>query len=103
VAVRVQYSTYPEETLPSGAVNGIKDAVVAAIVALPIGKDVIAERLYSTVYGAVTGLGRTVVNTQLLAASGDAPVTLDWDTAVIPVGSVEYASMELVDVYVVPL
>ena len=100
VAVRVQYSTYPEETLPSGAVDDIKAAVVAAIIALPIGKDVIAERLYSTVYGAVTGLGRTVINTQVLAASGDAPVTLDWDTAVIPVGSVEYASMELVDVYV---
>lgn len=100
IAVRVQYTTYPEEVLPAGAVDLIKEAVVAYITSLPIGKDVISTRLYSPVYASVEGLGRTVINIQELINSGDTPVALSWSTNTISVGSVEYATIELVDVYV---
>ena len=61
INVRVTYSVYSEETLPDDVEQAIKDALTLYGDALGLDTDIIPQRMYGTVYGAVEGVGAMTI------------------------------------------
>jgi len=100
IAVRVTYSKYSEEVFPDNGDSLIKQSVVEYGDTLPPGEDVIAPRFNGAVY-QVPGIGNMVVETQVLANTGDTPDPLSWSTDIIPIGQSDFAAFNQEDVYTV--
>jgi len=101
LAVRVQYSKYTEEAFSSLTEDLIRATVLEQINALSVGKDVIPLRLVGPIYNATSaGLDEVIVEIQVLTASGDTPVALDWQSTKLSINNAEYANTTSVDIYV---
>lgn len=99
LAIRVQYVTYDEESLPGDANSAISDTVLEHINSLPLGKDVITDRLIGPIYQAVPlGLGNLTIEVQGLAASGDPVVPGNWTEDTFAVAGSEYATIAVTDI-----
>lgn len=82
-----------EETLPAGAADAIKQAVVAyANANLGSGDDVILQRFYGPIYSAVDGIGQLTITAGSTTTSGGTPT---YSSANIPVGKAEVALFDV--------
>lgn len=70
IYVKVIIEEYSEETLPGDLVNTIKQIVATSGNALPMGKDVIAQRFLGPIYSAVDGIGYINLTISTNAESG---------------------------------
>lgn len=92
--VEVDYKRYTEEVLPMGVVETMQNAVHDYINSLPIGKDVIASRIFPAVYAALpSGVGRLIIRIQDKSALG-------FTENKISVGSTSVAKVALSDIVV---
>lgn len=67
-------STNPEEALPVSAISNIKTAVVNfANANLGAGDDIILQKFFGPIYGAVAGLGSITITSAITALPGDTP------------------------------
>lgn len=82
-----------EETLPSTAATGIKNAVLAyANTNISIGDDVITQRFYGPIYSAVQGIGQLLVETAITDNETDIPA---YGTANITIARAAQAKFDL--------
>jgi hypothetical protein len=98
IAFRFTYSVNPEETFPVNGEQLIKDATVDETSSLGVSVDVIPSRYYGVAYGATTGLDISVIEVQVLAASGDTPAGGSWSAVKQAITNVEFASTADVDI-----
>jgi len=101
MAVRVTYTIYSEESFPSNGEQGIKDSVEAHVDALGVDVDVITGRMKGPIYETVSGIDTLIVEIQVLANAGDAPVGGSWTTVTQAIDFDEFASITQVDITVV--
>lgn len=92
--VEVDYERYTEETIPVTAITTMQEAIITYINSLPIGKDVIASRIFPVIYAALPeGVGRIVVRIQNQASLG-------FTENKVPISSTQYANVMLADITV---
>lgn len=87
-----------EETLPTEAVQSIKDAVLEYGNSLTIGDNIITQRFYGPIYGSTSGLGSITVEAALTNLPGDTPT---YGTANVAVARAELAEFDLTRITVV--
>jgi uncharacterized phage protein gp47/JayE len=102
VNVKISYSRYGEETFPDNAVQAIKEAVVLYGDNLGLDVDIIPQRMYGVVYGAVAGIGSLSieVGTSLIPSS-ETPNEISYTTNTIPISKRDKADFNTVRIQVV--
>ena len=104
VNVKVTYSSYAEENLPDNVTQAIKDAVVQYGNSLALDADIIPQRFFGVIYGAVEGIGSMTIQVGTsFSASTTSPDKDAFSTNTLPVGKREKANFNSIRVSVVAL
>lgn len=77
--IRVQYTPYTEEDLPSGAIDAAKAAMLKfANDTLTMDDDIIAKRFLGAIYNASTGFGDIAIDVAVKPNAGDTVIAGDY-------------------------
>jgi uncharacterized phage protein gp47/JayE len=102
VNVKVTYTRYDEETLPDNAVQAIKEAIVEYGDNLGLDVDIIPQRIFGVVYGAVAGIGSLSVEVGTsLIPSAELPNEIPYTTDTIPISKRDKADFNVVRIQVI--
>lgn len=98
--LRIDYSLYDEERFLDSSANEIKNLAYSFSTSgeYQIGKDVIPQRYFGSIYSNVAGISELVMNLDTTALSGDTPTYVTDD--VITVGIREYVVLPLDNIIV---
>jgi len=102
INVKVTYSPYSEETIPDNVVDTIKTALVEYGDNLGLDVDIIPQRMYGVIYGAVEGVGSMTIEVGTsLDPSSSTPDDIAYTTNNIPISKRQKADFNTARIQVV--
>jgi len=103
MAYRVTYSKYSEESFPASGESTMQTVLVTQTADLGVDVDVIPTRFFGPIYAAVDGIDTLLIEQQVLASSGDAPVGGSWTTVTQAIDFDEFAGTAIIDITFIAL
>lgn len=99
IHLRITYTPYTEEELPSDTEDAMKQAAFDYGDSLDIGTDVIPSRFLGPIYSSVSGVGEMVVEAAITALPTDVPVS--YSTNLISVAPKEESNFDIARIQVI--